>query len=252
MLEPMQLGTLGRPHVSRLDALRAIHEAMRQAAVQAAFDARVRAVESMISVIEGETIEAFRDAQPHEVAQRALELGKRQWKSWAAAAELGLHYADEMGIETDAIMRGPVIIFQAIAEKAEVLLPRMGPEGRQHARAIGFLYLGLLPFVPLEEAMKEAAEIFALPVNEVIDEAIIFFTLLEAIGIFGVNGAVPSATLDVIARQAWGLLSANIEVEGAAEIVEVAWESALAAEGRLEDGAPLSLDSYLASTRTAQ
>lgn len=195
--------------LSPLDHLRAFCAAVRTLR-DAAFDARVEAIEALVRVVEGETIEAFANAAPARAADVALELGRRHWDHWANMLEVAEGLARDLGLSdadlVDAFDEAGPGVWRLLFDNAREWLPALPRQARVDLRATAALNVAVLERMQkaeLAEGLTEYRKILAANGRDAEPEAVRLTIYIQALSIGGVTARIPGPMLEALALELW-------------------------------------------------
>jgi hypothetical protein len=216
---------------SPLEWIRAIRDALGKRLERASSDQRVRALDSLIALLEGETRNAFVRAAPENVEKIAEDLGARHWKLCHYTLCLSIEIAGEEGIVPSRVFKDPVENWLELAHYAQQLLPFLPPTARKRIRAVAFL---LAKHGSVAETKAEVAEASGGDPTwpycvEPLPGVAAFSVLGEALLIAGTSDAFGPERTEAIAAAWWR--SARDDFDES--LIEEAWDRASLVEAEL-------------------
>jgi hypothetical protein len=222
-----------------LGHLRVLRDAARSSVHPASYD-KVRTLESLVELLEGEVREAFRAARPEDVEAVATSLGARHWKLWGHGLGMARELVADIGMD---VPQAAVLGWTRLARDAHHVLPALGSAARKYVRAAVFLALelGERPGAGASAFPSDPILLFSAdPPPEPFPKV---FGLLHGILVSGTSGAFGSDCSEAIGHALWR----TIRDASPEELHEDAWDKATMSEALLDDEASLAWDEVKAA-----
>jgi hypothetical protein len=229
---------LPREPLAPLATMRWLRDAVAQRP-DLARDLSLRVVEDLISLMEVDTFTAFVRCSPEAVEEAAEALGLKHWSIWEHSVGIANALAQAIGVPIPDGPSSAAVAWRLLAEDAHDALPHLSPTATRHA--VAAFYLIALGIEQVAEQAPQALEISEpWPAPE--KKMTAFAGLMQGLMVAGTRGGLPRPVVDAIAHAFWR----KMRDAAPEDVVDEAWDLAVAEDALRDDGEAISLDEYRA------